>query len=115
MKTQSVSIITSAISNDSKEVKLEGQLTIKNAASIKSDLLSALTSSKTVKIIFKNVIKIDLAVLQLIIALQKSAARDNKEFLLDNELTDNIKSVLLNSGLQKIFTSESKSHLNGIH
>ena len=87
-----------------------GEITCSTRHSLSANVLALLCKPN-----FKNVIKIDLTVLQLIIALQKSAARDNKELLLDCDLTDNIKSVLLSSGLQKIFTSESKSHLNGIH
>ena len=101
MKTESFSITTSDINISDKQLILEGQLTIKNAASIKRDLLSALDSSQSVILVFKNVVKIDLSVLQLLVALQKSAVLHNKKLSVDGELTGNVKSVLLNSGLQK--------------
>lgn len=114
MKTESFSITTSGINVTDKQVILEGQLIIKNAASIKKGLLSAFDSSQNVTLVFKNVIKVDLSVLQLLVALQNSAAIHNKKLSIDSELTDSVKSVLLNSGLQKIFIPEFKSNLNGV-
>jgi len=115
MKTESLSITTSSLNISDTQVILEGQLTIKNAASIKRDLLSALGSSQNVTLVFRNVIKVDLSLLQLLVALQKTAALQRKRLSLVGEFTDNVNSVLLNSGLQKIFISESKNPLNGIH
>jgi anti-anti-sigma regulatory factor len=115
MKNPGVSITTKYASPYNIQILLEGQLTIKNAASIQRDLLSVLNSSQNINLVLKNVVKIDLAVLQLLLALQKSAATHNKKLSFDNELTGNIESVLLSSGLQKKFITESKNHLNGVH
>ena len=115
MNNDSAIITCSHTGTGNMRVLLEGQLIIRNSDIIKKELTSALNSSQNLELAFRNVTKIDLPVLQLLIALQKSAARDHKELLLGSDLTDNIKSVLLSSGLQKIFIPESKSHLNGIH
>ena len=113
--TENILITVSVINNNDKQVVMEGHLVIRNAALIKEELVSVLNSSKNVTLILKNIIKIDLPGLQLLIALQKTAAVQGKKVLFDNEFADNIKSRLYKSDLNKIFLPESKSLLNGIH
>lgn len=108
-------ITVSKISSHNQQVVLEGHLVIRNAALIKEHLVSMLNSSKNVTLLLRNVIKIDLPVLQLLIALQKTAAVQDKKVSFDIEFADKIKSTLYNSDLNKIFLPESKSHLNGVH
>ena len=81
---------------------LEGQLVIKNAQDIKTGLLAALKQSQNLTLVFKNIQKLDLAVLQLLFALQKSASRLQKTVQFDMESTDYVKSVILNSGMENI-------------
>ena len=81
---------------------LEGQLVIKNAQDIKTGLLAALDQSQNLTLVFKNIQKLDLAVLQLLFALQKSASRLQKTVQFDMESTDYVKSVILNSGMENI-------------
>ena len=115
MKKEAISITTLAADADTTRLLLEGQLIIRNANAIKSRFIPALHSSQNLEIVFKNITKIDVAVLQLIIALQKSAATLKKKLSLDIESTDYIKSVLQNSGLEKLLITNFKSSANGIH
>ena len=115
MKKETITITTLAADADTTRLLLEGQLIIRNANAIKSGFIPALHSSQNLEIVFKNITKIDVAVLQLIIALQKSAATLKKKLSLDIESTDYMKSVLQNSGLEKLLITNFKPRVNGIH
>lgn len=115
MKKESVSITTLTSGVNNTRLLLEGQLNIGNAHGIKRELIFALNGSQNLELVFRNIIKIDLAVLQLLIALQKSAVRLEMKLSFDMELTDDIKSVIQNSGLEKILIMNFKSQVNGIH
>ena len=109
-------IITSCRTGDNHiRVLLTGQLNIRNGTIIKKELTGALNSSQNLEVVFRDVIKIDLAVLQLLIALQKSAAQLEKNLLFDIELPEHIQGVINNSGLKRIFTVDFKNQANGIH
>ena len=108
MKKANVSVSINCISSGNVQILLEGQLIINNAKAIKSKLLKALSKAQNLELVFRNVIKLDLAVLQLLIALQKSAPSLEKIISFDMEPTDYIKSVLHNSGLQNILAQNFK-------
>ncbi len=102
MRKESFFIKKSTINIDSILVVLEGQLTIRNAGLIKTELLKVLTDSqKKLKLVLENVTKIDIAFFQLLIALQKSAVILNKEVSLDVGTDNKLKSAIKNSGLEK--------------
>lgn len=115
MEKKSISITALSTSTTNTQVLFEGQLIIKNAQVIKKALLSALNNSQTIEIILRNIIKLDLAVLQLLIALQESAVRLEKKLSFEIDLNDSIRSVLHNSGFKKIFVSALKSDSNGVY
>ncbi len=103
MKKESFVIKTIPQGFDNTQLLLEGQLVIRNAAIIKKELLSALSNSRNLELILKNITKADMSFLQLLIALQKSAAAQEKKLSFEMELTDYMKSVVKNSGLEQIF------------
>lgn len=109
MKEKSILVTTSDTNSDYKQILLQGQLIIRNAGEIKRELISALKSSQNLKLVFRNVIKLDLSVLQLLIAFQKSAFALNRKISFDIELPDYITPVLQNAGLQNILAIK---HLN---
>ncbi len=100
MENESFAIKTLSADNTKTQLLLEGLLVIRNAAIIKKELLSALTNSQNLELIIKDVVKVDVAFLQLLVALQKSAAIADKKIFLDIEPAGYMKSVLQNSGLQ---------------
>jgi len=99
MENQSISITTTSPHPGTVRVLLEGQLVIKNAKNIKKELSAALSGSQHIILALKNIVRIDLAVAQLLIALQKSVARPEKSLSFDIELNDDIKSVMTHAGL----------------
>src|SRR5436190_1988881 len=103
MKNDSA-IITSSRSNDNHmRVSMEGQLIIRDGNTIKKELTDALNNSQDLEVVLKNITKIDLAILQLLIALQKSAAMLDKNLSFDIELPEHLQTIIHNSGLEKIF------------
>ncbi|MEO6734539.1 MAG: hypothetical protein ABIN01_25185 [Ferruginibacter sp.] len=108
MKNESILVTINSTSPGNVQISFEGQLAIKNAAAIKSGLLTALSSAQNLAVVFRNIIKLDLAILQLLIALQKSASRLKKKIIFDIESTDYIKSVIHNSGLENILATSFK-------
>jgi ABC-type transporter Mla MlaB component len=114
MKNQSISIkvLTDSVTNI--RLLLEGQLIIKNAEYIKMELTAALHHSQNIELVFKNVLRIDVAILQLIIALQKTAAKLKKNVTLDIEVTESIQAAIRNAGLEKLLTPNFKMQPNGI-
>ena len=114
MKKESF-LITTSVSDSKTQILLEGLLIIRHANTIKRQLLLALNVFQNIELVFRNIIKIDMPVLQLLIALQKSAARLDKNLSFDIELTDATKLVIQNSGLEKILITDFKRQVNGIH
>lgn len=106
---EDISIITTSANPHTVQVLLEGQLVIRNAKTIKNELIVALTDSQNIVLVLRHIIKMDLAVMQLLIALQKSAAKLGKNLSFDFELTEYIKSVMQHSGLAEIFIENSKN------
>ena len=88
---------------------------MRNSNRIKSELIPALNNSQNLELVLKNIIKMDLAFLQLLIALQKSAGSLEKNVSFDIELTDYVKSVIQNSGLEKLLITNFERQANGIH
>ena len=103
MKAESILIGLSGKGKNDKQIIIEGQLTIGNAALLKKHLLKAVTGPKKIKIVFKNIVKIDLAVLQILTAFRKSSEQRGIELSVESELTDTIKSSLQNTGLERFF------------
>ena len=102
MKNGSIPVIPSSANPDTTYVLLEGQLVIRNAKKIKNELIVALMSSQNIVLVLRNIVKIDLAVIQLLISLQKSAISLGKNVSYDADLPDYIKSVMNHSGFAEI-------------
>jgi anti-anti-sigma regulatory factor len=103
MKAESILIGLSGKGKNDKQILIEGQLTIGNAALLKKHLLKAIAGHKKIKLVFKNIVKIDLAVMQVLTAFRKNADLQGIELSVESELTDTIKSSLHNTGLQRFF------------
>lgn len=101
MKNESFEIKTTSTSFDKTQVVLKGHLIIRNAEAIKQQLLTALTNSQKLELVFENVTKVDLAFLQLLIALKKNCANFEKEVSIVMDSSGYIKSVIKNSGMER--------------
>lgn len=91
------------------QLLLEGQLAIRNASLLKKELLTALSNSQNLELILKNITKVDMAFLQLIIALQKNAAKNNKSVSLQMEPSTYLSSIIKKNGLGKNLTIEKNA------
>ena len=100
MKKEIFVVRTTGTDLHSKQMILEGQLVIRNAAIIKKELLSALKDSQNLELILRNVIKTDIAFLQLLVALQKSALAEKKHVAINIDDSESINLAIKNSGLQ---------------
>ena len=98
MENESFGIKTINAGQDQTQMLLEGLLVIRNASIIKKEFLSALNNSQNLEIIIRNVTKIDIPFLQLLIALQKSAKVAEKNLSFEIESNSYMKSAIENSG-----------------
>lgn len=106
MKNESISIIANSSNSVTVQVLVEGKLVIKNANVLKEALLSSFDQFQNMELVLKNIIRIDLSVLQLLVALQKSFSSLDKNLTIDIELTDYVRSALTNSGFDKILITK---------
>lgn len=102
MEKDSISITTTSANPAAIHVLLEGQLVVRNAKKIKNELTAALTGSQNVVVALRHVAKMDLAVIQLLIALKKSAGKLGRNVSYDADLPEHIKSIMEHSGLTEI-------------
>lgn len=107
--------ITSESSSGNTRILLQGRLVIGNAAEIKKILITAINACQNLTLVLNDIIKIDVAVLQLLIALQKTAGKLQKNLFFDFGTTSYVKTVLQHSGLEKTFATNFNPPLNGIH
>ncbi len=110
MKNQAISILSYSTAPENVQLLLEGQLLIKNAKTIKKELFSALNQYQNIAVVIRNVIRIDLPVLQLLFALQNSCSEFKKNLSFDIELTGYLKFTLQNSGFEiKLISNLTKA------
>ncbi|MFG1606844.1 lipid asymmetry maintenance protein MlaB [Actinoplanes sp. NPDC049265] len=83
---------------EARRVGLEGELTILTAAAQKDRLLAALAGSGGLRVDLAAVDEIDTAGLQILLAAQRAAAKDNLSFELTGPLPE-IARVLAMAGL----------------
>lgn len=102
MIQENVVVNTIATNYPNIQILLSGQLVISNAAQIKKELLTALTNFQSIDLVFENVIKADIAFLQLLIALRKSAIGLDKQVSFDAPASNYLKSLIKNTGLEQI-------------
>jgi ABC-type transporter Mla MlaB component len=102
---KNVSLTTILIDNQSIQTVIEGELVIREAAAIKENLLNLLKNYQSIELKFKEIDKLDVSALQLLIAIHKSATTQQKNITFHFEDSEYIKSVLNNSGYNIFFTA----------
>jgi hypothetical protein len=85
------------------EIVLENELTIFTLEPLQHDLLKALDEYDEIKIKLKNIENIDLSFIQYLFSLQTFAAAKSKNLSFTAEFSDEIKSLLVNTGLLRLF------------
>lgn len=85
------------------EIVLENELTIITLETLQHDLVKALNEFDDITIKLKNIENIDLSFIQYLFSLQTSAAVKSKNISFIAEYSDEIKSLLVNTGLLRLF------------
>lgn len=76
--------------------------TIKQANTIKKELLSLLTDSEPVKIVGENIHNIDITFIQLMVSLKNSSIKRNKPVSFNFKLTKDLNTLLEHCGFKMI-------------
>jgi hypothetical protein len=100
LKTDNICMSIDSTLPGRERVQLAGKLVIQHAHAIKSGLLTALNRSQHLTIVLTNILKLDVAVLQLLLALQKSAVLQDKTIAFEIQITDYMRSVHACSGIE---------------
>ncbi len=85
------------------QISMDSSLTIQNAKNLKSKLTEAFESSQDIIITCPPITKIDLSVLQLLLAAQTKAASLEKKISFHFELADPLRSIIDRSGFSTLF------------
>jgi anti-anti-sigma regulatory factor len=101
---ENVSFENTLIGDTGIQVLVSGSLEIRDAAGIKNELLLLIANHDHVELQFKNIEKIDLTALQLLMALLQSASDSGKKVSYVFEPTAYISKVLNNSGFNKFIS-----------
>ncbi len=101
---ENVSLVNTVIQHGGMQVLISGSLEIRDAAELKNELLQFLANHDRVELHFKNIDKIDLSALQLLIALSRAASDQGKDVQYVFEPTAYVKDVLDKSGFNKFIT-----------
>lgn len=83
-------------------VTIEGSMTLSNSASIKEELLPIIDKKQDTHIVVKNLTDIDLAGLQLLIALKKSIINNGKKAIYEVEFPSESQELIRRSGFWNI-------------
>jgi len=83
-------------------VIVEGELSLKYVNDIREDIKSATRDVKNLKMIIRNVDMIDLSFLQLVISLQNTYKNEKKYFLIEFEIDQENRDLLINSGFKEL-------------
>ncbi len=85
------------------QIHFEGSLSVSEIESIKHTVLSALQQYSTINIQLRNIVTLDLAVLQMLFALRSAAKTEDKKIHLEMHLSEELQSIVRQSGLEQKF------------
>lgn len=103
MKKSSISISNQPGEEGDVILVIEGELVIKNADLIKKKLVQTLQDFQKIKIELRNIERLDISAIQLILAFRKSALMQGKAVIIIPENTKYVSSVLQLSGTTMLF------------
>lgn len=95
--------------NNTVQIVIEGDFLIRDSMEIKEELLTILEDHKSIEVLFKSVERLDLAALQLLAALSRSAAEQEKLVKYNFEKTEYIRTILSSSGYDKFLTANDQN------
>ncbi|HEY0054553.1 MAG TPA: STAS domain-containing protein [Pedobacter sp.] len=100
---QNISITTTPIGNNTIRVLIEGDLVITESEELRDALLNFLHSYQSIDIALKNINRLDVSALQLLVALYNSAQGNHKELNCHFEESEYIDRILKHSGYHTFF------------
>lgn len=100
----SITVRLDSVSEDSAKISLEANLIVRDAAIIKSELLAILHTYTKVDVYLQHITRIDVAGLQLLWALKKSADATGKHFQIFFENPGCLQDTITISGFTHLFT-----------
>jgi ABC-type transporter Mla MlaB component len=83
-------------------IVLKGDLTVKNAAKMKSNIVKALKNCETVAISFGGIRKVDLSCLQLLCSAHRSAVRREKMMYFESDIPPHLNDLAMISGFLRL-------------
>ncbi|MFP4092846.1 MAG: lipid asymmetry maintenance protein MlaB [Cyclobacteriaceae bacterium] len=98
-----ISVSPKRKSQKGNALRLQGDLTISNAAYIKDEMIKALDKYNITSLQVSEVENLDLSVLQLIYAFRRAARTGGNEIQLELSLPDEIDLLVRQSGLNQMF------------
>jgi ABC-type transporter Mla MlaB component len=101
----SITVRVDSVSEDSAKISLEGNLIVRDAAIIKSELLTILHTYNKADIYLQYITDIDVTGLQLLWALKKSADATGKRFQIIFENPGCLQDTITISGFTHLFTN----------
>jgi len=96
-----------ADSTHEHHILLEGNLTVSNIEPVKRTVLEALRRHQNIKIQLCNIEILDLSALQILYALRRAAKTESKIIHLDMHLSDELQTMVRQSGLDRKFNMAS--------
>jgi anti-anti-sigma regulatory factor len=102
-------IVTEALKPGDKisgKILLEGELTLINAQEVKAKLHEALKKYQVLKVSVRNILSIDLSIIQLLYSLSKTAGQMKKSVTFDIVLPPEIDPLLRKAGFKSLLENQ---------
>lgn len=104
-----VHIVTEALNPGNKisgKISLEGELTLINAQEVKTKLYEALKKYQALKVSARNVLSLDLSIIQLLYALSKTAGEIKKTVTFDIVVPPETNLLLRKAGFKSLLENQ---------
>ena len=102
-----VSVTSTLTENQIAQTFIEGNLAIRDSEVLKEALLSLLEKHINIEIYFKNINCVDISILQLLVAMHKSASAEQKSIKYFFEDSEYFNNILNHSGYYNFFSAHN--------
>jgi ABC-type transporter Mla MlaB component len=107
---KNITISPLAVSDSAIKVVIEGDLVVGESTALQQELLKWLNSCQSIEIVFKNINKLDISVLQLLAAMQNSGTKKQREVILHFEESEYVTRMMTTSGYMHLLTNSSLAY-----
>ena len=95
---RNISVSHIAVSDSAVKIIIEGDLVVGESVALQQELLKLLNTYQSIKIVFKNINKLDVSVLQLLAAMYNSCIAKQKELSCHFEESEYVTRIMTASG-----------------